>query len=492
VSVVGTALAAALGLALALAAASPLRGARDGAGPWARVARAAVAGTARAVMNLLRTMPELLWALLLVLAVGLGPFAGALALGLHTAGVLGRLYVEALEEVAPEPARALTGLGAGRGAASLFAVWPQLAPQLVAYTLYRWEVNVRASAVLGVVGAGGLGTLLQLSLGLFQVHRTLTLVAAVVVLVAAVDLVSGALRARLVEGAGPSPELPMHRRPAVAAVALLLLVSPAAARAAELRVSAIPDEAPTELQRKFEPLGAYLRQATGLDVKFLPVTDYAATVEGLAAGKLDLVWYGGFTFVQARRRTGNAIPLVQRVEDAQFHSKFIVGAGSKARTLADLKGASFAFGAVSSTSGHLMPRYFLLRQGIDPDRDFAKVAYSGAHDVTARWVEAGKVDAGVLNESIWQRLVEEKKVDPAKVRVLATTPPYHDYNWTVRGDLDPKIVDALRKAFLALDPANPAHKRILDLQRASRFVATSPESYAAIEQAARSAGLLED
>jgi phosphonate transport system substrate-binding protein len=279
----------------------------------------------------------------------------------------------------------------------------------------------------------------------------------------------------------------------LAVLAAAALLGPAAARAqAELRVSAIPDEAPTELQRKFAPLGAYLEKAIGMPVKFTPVTDYAATVEGLAAGKLDLVWYGGFTFVQARRRTGTAIPLVQRAEDARFHSKFIVPAGSKAQTLEDLKGASFAFGSVSSTSGHLMPRFFLMKHGIDPDKDFAKVAFSGAHDATAKWVEAGKVDAGALNESIWQRLLDEKKVDPAKVRVLWTTPDYPDYNWTVRGDLDPKLVEKLRAAFLALDPANPEHKAILDLQRASRFVATAPENYAPIEQAARAAGLLKD
>jgi phosphonate transport system substrate-binding protein len=273
---------------------------------------------------------------------------------------------------------------------------------------------------------------------------------------------------------------------------IVLAAAPALSSAAELRVSAIPDEAPTELQRKFAPLGVYLAKATGLDVKFVAVTDYAATVEGLAAGKLDLVWYGGFTFVQARRRTGNAIPLVQRSEDTRFHSKFIVPAASRAKVLQDLKGGTFAFGSVSSTSGHLMPRYFLLRSGIDPERDFAKVAFSGAHDVTAKWVETGRVDAGALNESIWQKLLDEKKVDPAKVRVLWTTPEYHDYNWTVRGDLDPSLVERLRAAFLALDPANPEHKAILDLQRASRFVAATPEDYAAIEQAARAAGLFQD
>jgi phosphonate transport system substrate-binding protein len=284
----------------------------------------------------------------------------------------------------------------------------------------------------------------------------------------------------------------MRRPPRLALAALALAALPALAAGQELRVSAIPDEAPTELLRKFAPLGAYLEKAAGVKVSFVPVTDYAATVEGLAAGKLDLVWYGGFTFVQARRRTGNALPIVQREEDARFHSKFIVSASSKAKTLADLKGATFAFGSVSSTSGHLMPRYHLLRNGVDPDRDFAKVAFSGAHDVTAKWVEAGKVDAGALNESIWQRLVDERKVDPAKVRVLWTTPDYVDYNWTVRGDLDPKVVEKLRAAFLALDRRNPEHAAILDLQRATRFIPTAPENYRAIEEAARSAGLIED
>ncbi len=259
-----------------------------------------------------------------------------------------------------------------------------------------------------------------------------------------------------------------------------------------LRVSAIPDEAPTELQRKFEPLGAYLEKATGWKVHFVPVTDYAATVEGLAAKKLDLVWYGGFTFVQARRRTGNAIPLVQREEDAHFHSKFIVASGSKAKSLADLKGANFAFGSVSSTSGHLMPRFYLLKNGIDPDKDFAKVAFSGAHDITAKWVESGRVDAGVLNESVFQKLIDEKKIDATKVRVLWTTPDYYDYNWTVRGDLEPQLIEKIRGAFLSLDYGKPEQKKILELQRTHKFIPTQPENYRSIEEAAKSAGLLKD
>jgi phosphonate transport system substrate-binding protein len=285
----------------------------------------------------------------------------------------------------------------------------------------------------------------------------------------------------------------MHRLArALAALALLLAAAAGGAQLKELRVSAIPDEAPTELQRKFKPLGDYLEKAVGLPVRFMPVTDYPATVEGLAAGHLDLVWYGGFTFVQARRRTGTALPLVQREEDARFHSKFITAAGSGIKSLADLKGKTFAFGSPSSTSGHLMPRYFMLQVGVDPDKDLARYAFSGAHDATAKWVEAGKVDAGALNESVWKKLVEEGKVDPQKVVVFATTPDFFDYNWTVRGDLDPAVIARLRAAFLALDVANPEQKAILDLQRTRKFIPTAPENYRMIEEAARSAGLLKD
>lgn len=282
------------------------------------------------------------------------------------------------------------------------------------------------------------------------------------------------------------------RNLAPAALAALALALPAAAadRPAVLRVSAIPTEAPNELIRKFAPLGAYLEKRLGMPVKFTPVTDYPATVEGLAAGHLDLVWYGGFTFVQARKRTGTAIPLVQREEDARFHSRFITRAGSGIARLQDLKGKTFAFGSPSSTSGHLMPRYFLLQAGIDPAKDFAKVAFSGAHDATALWVASGKVDAGALDESVWQDLIERKKIDPTKVVSFYTTPEFFDYNWTVRGDLDPKLREAIQAAFLALDPAKPEDKVILDLQRTRRYIATKVSNYDMIEKAAQSAGLM--
>ena len=284
----------------------------------------------------------------------------------------------------------------------------------------------------------------------------------------------------------PSPSRTLK---SILALFAATLFSTFAAAQSSLKVSAIPDENPSELLRKFAPLGKYLESKIGMKVEFVPVTDYGATVEALAAGKLDMVWYGGFTFVQARIRTGNAIPIVQREEDEKFKSVFIT-ANPAITKLADLKDKTFTFGSQSSTSGHLMPRFFLMENKLDPDKTFKRMAFSGAHDATAFQVAGGKVDAGALNISVWDKLVADKKVDTAKVKVFYTTPPYFDYNWTVRGDLDPAVVKKLTDAFLALDPKNPAHAEILKLQRASKFVATKPENYKGIEQAARSAGLL--
>jgi len=260
-----------------------------------------------------------------------------------------------------------------------------------------------------------------------------------------------------------------------------------------LRVSAIPDEAPTELLRKFEPLGTYLEKELGIPVQFVPVTDYAASVEALAAGKLELVWYGGFTHVQARKRTnGTAYAIVMRDVDLQFRSKFIARVDSGINSLKDLKGKTFTFGSVGSTSGHLMPRYFLQQEKLVPEQDFSKVSFSGAHDATVKWVETGKVDAGALNESVWEKLVEGGKVDMTKVKVFWTTPSYVDYNWTVRGDLDREFVTRLARAFLNLDSNNPAHKTILDLQRAKYYVLAREDDFTGTEEAARAAGLLKD
>ena len=256
------------------------------------------------------------------------------------------------------------------------------------------------------------------------------------------------------------------------------------------RITAIPDESPTELARKAAPLVKYLEGKLGMKVEFTPVTDYAAAVETLANKQVDMAWFGGFTFVQAQQRSGGkVIPLVQREEDEKFRSVFIT-TDSSIKGLADLKGKTLSFGSQSSTSGHLMPRSYLLAAGLDPDKDFRRVGYSGAHDATVAAVASGKVDAGALNISVWEKLVADKKVDPATVRVFYTTPAYYDYNWTVHADMPAALREKLTKAMLDLSPATPEGKQVLELQRATRFIPTRVENYKGIETAARSAGLL--
>lgn len=277
----------------------------------------------------------------------------------------------------------------------------------------------------------------------------------------------------------------------IASLFSLLLVSCGNEQKSEdsFKITAIPDEAPTELLRKAEPLIEHLEKETGLTIEFIPVTDYAAAVEALVNRKVDMAWYGGFTFVQAKIRSGNnVIPIIQRVEDEKFQSVFIT-TDSKIKTLADLKGVTFSFGSQSSTSGHLMPRTFLAKAGINPEEDFKRTAYSGAHDATVASVGSGKVQAGALNIKVWEKLSKENKV-PEGTRVFYTTPFYYDYNWTIHKEVSETVRQSITKAFLKLSNDTEAGKRILELQRASGFIATSAENYGDIEKAARKAGLL--
>jgi phosphonate transport system substrate-binding protein len=281
------------------------------------------------------------------------------------------------------------------------------------------------------------------------------------------------------------------RRLLVTSLALTALAPFAAHAQQVLRVTAIPDESPTELARKFAPLGQYLEAKLGMKVEWTPVTDYAAAVETLVNKKIDLAWFGGFTFVQANVRSGGKVlPLVQREEDEKFRSVFITDAKSGITKLEDLKGKTLSFGSQSSTSGHLMPRSFLLGAKVNPDTDLKRVAFSGAHDATIAAVASGKVDAGALNISVWEKFVTEKKVDPTAVKVFYTTPPYYDYNWSVHADMPQALQDKIKAAFLALDPNAPQGKEILGLQRATRFIPSKPENYNGIKAAAENAGLL--
>ena len=284
----------------------------------------------------------------------------------------------------------------------------------------------------------------------------------------------------------------LHRRTTVALLALTLSGLIGSAQAQQvLRVTTIPEEAATEQTRKFGPIVRYLERTLGMKVEFTPVNDYPAAVEALVNRQVDLVWFGGFTHVQAQIRSGGkVIPIAQREEDAQFRSVFITQADSGIKTLADLKGKQVSFGSQSSTSGHLMPRSFLLQAGIDPDKDFRRVAYSGAHDATIASVVSGRVDAAALDITVWRRFVEEKKVDTGKVNVFFTTPPFFNYNWSVHADMPAAQRERVQKALLALSADNPEGKEILGLARATRFIPTQVENYKGLEAAGRSAGLI--
>ena len=195
--------------------------------------------------------------------------------------------------------------------------------------------------------------------------------------------------------------------------------------------------------------------------------------------------------MQAQIRSGGkVVPIAQREEDTKFRSVFITQKDSGITQLTDLKGKQVSFGSQSSTSGHLMPRSFLLDAGINPDRDFKRVAYSGAHDATIASVVSGRVDAAALDITVWQKFVNEKKVDTSKVDVFYTTPPYFNYNWSVHADMPAALREKITKALLALDMSTPEGKEILTLNRASKYIPTIPENYKGLESAGKSAGLI--
>lgn len=259
-----------------------------------------------------------------------------------------------------------------------------------------------------------------------------------------------------------------------------------------IRVTGIPDENPTRLSREYQPLIELLSEALDADVSYVPVTDYSAAVQALASGTVDFAWLGGFTHVQARNQ-GEVVPLVMRDIDREFRSVFIVATSAGITEVAEVEGKKFAFGSKSSTSGHLMPRHYLLTEhGIDPDRDFdGEPVFSGAHDATVKIVESGRVAAGAVNKQVWERMVAERSVDTSKVAVIWETPPYVDYVWTARAAVPEQVRARFAAAFLGLDAANPRDKAVLDRMGAVKYVGATPADFDAIEAVARRVGMLE-
>lgn len=263
-------------------------------------------------------------------------------------------------------------------------------------------------------------------------------------------------------------------------------------------IGAIPDQDPEKLQRLYSKLADYLSAELDVPVVYKPVTDYTASVTAFSIGDLDMVWFGGLTGVQARLQTPGAEAIVQRDIDANFHSVFIANVASGLTPFEDingltqLKGHTFTFGSESSTSGRLMPQYFLSQAGVKLEDFKGEPGFSGSHDATIKLVEAGAYEAGVLNEQVWNSRVASGEVDTEKVIVLWRTPAYYDYHWVIRKDVEERFgegfIGRVRDAFLKLDANVPEHKEILDLFGAERFIPTESANYAQIEAVAREIG----
>lgn len=269
-----------------------------------------------------------------------------------------------------------------------------------------------------------------------------------------------------------------------------------------LTAGAIPDQDPEVLQRLYTKLADYLEAELGVPVEYKPVTDYAAAVTAFKVGDLDLVWFGGLTGVQARLQVPGAEAIAQRDIDEQFHSVFIANTATGLKEFSDIqeldqiKGRTFTFGSESSTSGRLMPQYFMEEAGLDTTQDFkGEVGFSGNHDTTIKLVEAGTYEVGALNEQVWLDRVAEGAVDTTKVAVIWRTPPYYDYHWVISPEVDERygagFSEKVQAALMALDPAVPEQKEILDLFGAERFIATDNSNYADIEAVGRKIGKIQ-
>ncbi len=258
--------------------------------------------------------------------------------------------------------------------------------------------------------------------------------------------------------------------------------------------TAIPDQDETRLVERFTRVAEYLQGKLGVTVKYLPVKSYPAAVTAFTNGQVQLAWFGGFTGVQARRQVPGSDAIAQGAEDVAFKSFVIANAKTGLQPTKefpkDIAGKSFTFGSRASTSGRLMPEYFIRKAfGKSPDEVFARVGFSGDHSRTIQLVQSGAYEVGVLDFSVWELDKKAGKVDPAQVTMIWESPTFPDYQWTVRGDVDrvygAGFKDRLTAALLAID--DPA---ILAPFARSKFIPAKNSDYAPIEEVGRVTNLL--
>lgn len=287
----------------------------------------------------------------------------------------------------------------------------------------------------------------------------------------------------------------VSRRLVLASLAFAGIAPALGAEPPTLYFSAIPDEDETKLLQRFNKVAAYLTEKLGVPVKYVPLKSYPAAVTAFKNDQIQLAWFGGLTAVQAQRAVPGSKAIAQGVEDKAFVSYIIA---NKATGLEPsdgfpqgLAGKSFTFGAKTSTSGRLMPEFYL-RKGLGkaPEEVFSRVGFSGDHTKTVELVSSGAYDVGAVNYTAYEDMVKQGKADPAVVKVIWKTPPFPDYNWTIRGDVDQRFgagfTDKVRDALLAM-----SDKTLLEAFPRSGFIPASNADYAPIAETGQALGLLD-
>ncbi len=263
-----------------------------------------------------------------------------------------------------------------------------------------------------------------------------------------------------------------------------------------LKVGAIPDQNQDVLDKRFNLFSEELSKQLDVEVKYIPVTNYVAAVTSFRTKDLDLVWFGGLTGVQARLQTPNSIVLAQRDIDKEFKSVFIVNKNLKLNSISNIKGLKklknlrFTFGSENSTSGRLMPEYFLNQAGLEI-KDFKgkKAGFSGSHDASIALVNSGAFDAGALNKQVWENNLKNNPERTSNLSLFWITPEYVDYHWVAQGDLDNRFgegfTEELQSVILNLDIKKKSHKKILDMFNAKKFINADAKDYQNIEDIGR-------
>ncbi|MCR8915991.1 putative selenate ABC transporter substrate-binding protein [Marinobacter panjinensis] len=281
----------------------------------------------------------------------------------------------------------------------------------------------------------------------------------------------------------------------LAAASLLMFLASATASAQTLVFTAIPDEDETKLVERFRGIADYLSGELDVDVRYIPVKSYAAAISAFRNNQVQLAWFGGLSGVQARELVPGSEAIAQGVEDKAFYSHFIAHKSTgldEMESLSDeLRGKTFTFGSKGSTSGRLIPEYYVREAfGESPEEVFSRVGFSGNHTRTLRLVEAGTYDVGAINFSVWDKEMENNTIDTDAVKVIWTTPSYPNYQWTIRGDVDERFGEGfsqrVQEALLAMDDPE-----LLESFPRSGFIPVSNDAYEPIRVVGKQIGIID-